>query len=92
MTIDRLPGIKDIAKPLVDALVREMDELRDRPESVGIALRESKDIIAVWFRTPMLSERDLGHLLGLHADDVPPFNLFVTHDPVGVRVELLIRI
>jgi predicted RNA-binding protein YlqC (UPF0109 family) len=92
MTTSRLPGTADVVRPLVEALRHEMDELKDRPESIHVELREDKETIVVWFRTPMLSERDLGHLLGLRADGVPPFNLFVLHDPVGVRVEMLVRI
>jgi hypothetical protein len=90
MTTSRLPGIADVVRPLVEALLKEMDEFEDNPERIHSELRG--DTITVWFRTPILSERDIGHLLSLRADGVPPFNLFVLHDPVGVRVELLVRI
>jgi hypothetical protein len=92
MTTSHLPGVADVVRPLIEALLKEMDEFGGHPEHIHSELREDRNTIAVWFRTPMLSERDLGHLLGLRADGVPPFNLFVLHDSVGVRVELLVRI
>ena len=69
-----LPTKEDIAAPLIDSIVREIECPREK-----IHIQSNETHIVVWFGCDTyLDEKDMGRIMGLHANDYPfPFQIFV---------------